>query len=89
MHRRWQKHGNAVFEGPSSLVIAEALGSGHGRVASLVLPHTYRHLSPLVDDPRSRTTEVEKGATRGDIASARPQPPPSTPQLSRERSVLM
>jgi hypothetical protein len=33
--------------------------------------------------------EVEKGATRGDIASARPQPPRSTPWSPRDRSVLM
>jgi hypothetical protein len=35
-----------VFEGPSSRLIAEALGDGRGRVESVVLPHSYRHLSP-------------------------------------------
>jgi hypothetical protein len=93
MYRRWLRHGNAVFEGPSSPVIAEALNSGAARVESVVLPHTYRHLSPLVDHPRSTTEDVEKGvekgAARGDIASAHPQPRPSTPWPSRERSVLM
>jgi len=92
MYQRWLKYGNAVFEGPSSPAIAEALSTGTGRVESFVLPHTYRHLSPLVD-PRSRTEHVEKGvekgAARGDITSARPQPRPSTPWSSRERSVLM
>ena len=93
MYRRWLKHGNAVFEGPSSPLIAEALSTGQGRVECLVLPHTYRHLSPLVDqlgceDPRVEKG-VEKGATRGDTASARPQPPPSTPWLPRDRTVLM
>ena len=29
--------------------LAEALSNGHGRVESVVLPHSYRHLSPLVD----------------------------------------
>ena len=29
--------------------IAEALSSGRGRVESVVLPHSYRHLSPLID----------------------------------------
>jgi hypothetical protein len=38
--------GNIVFEGLSSPVIAEALNTGAGRVESLVLPHTYRHLTP-------------------------------------------
>ena len=47
MYRRWLKHGNAVFEGPSSAIIAEALTSGAGRLETLVLPHSYRHLSPL------------------------------------------
>ena len=32
MCQRWLKHGNAVFEGPSSPVIAEALNTGAGRV---------------------------------------------------------
>lgn len=93
MYRRWLKHGNAVFEGPSSPVIAEALASGAGRVETLVLPHSYRHLSPLVDRMRSRTGEVEKGVEQGaepqDEASARPQPPSSTSWSSRERWVLM
>lgn len=93
MHRRWQKHGTAVFEGPSSPVIAEALTSGAGCVESLVLPYSYRHLSPLVDHPRSRTREVEKGVEEGaepqDETPARPQPPSSTPSSSRARTVLM
>ena len=29
---RWLRHGNSVFEGPSSPAIAEALASGRGRV---------------------------------------------------------
>lgn len=93
MYRRWLKHGKAVFEGPSSPVIAEALNTGAGRVESFVLPHSYRHLSPLVDRPRSRTDDVEKGvekgAARGDITSARPQPPVSTPWAPCERSIVM
>ena len=93
LYDRWLRHGTAVFDGPSSPVIAEALDTGAGRVESLVLPHSYRHLSPLVDQPRVRTNKVEKrvekGATRGDIMPARPQPPVSTPWLPRERSVLM
>ena len=93
MYRRWQTHGNVVFEGPSSPVISEALSTGRGRVESLVLTHAYRHLSPLVDQPGSARHKVEKGvekgAAMGDIASARPQPPRSTPWSPCDRSVLM
>jgi len=51
LYSRWLRQGDAVFEGPSSRSIAEALGDGRGRVESVVLPHLYRHLSPLVDAP--------------------------------------
>ena len=51
MYRRWLKHGNAVFEGPSSPVIAEALNTGAGRVESFVLPHSFPVLRAL--DPPS------------------------------------
>jgi hypothetical protein len=40
---------NAVSQGKADPVSAEALGSGRGRVESVVLPHSYRHLSPLID----------------------------------------
>jgi hypothetical protein len=53
LYSRWLKQGDAVFEGPSSSIIAEALGDGRGRVESMVLPHVYRHLSPLVDQSLS------------------------------------
>lgn len=93
LYQQWLKRGDAVFEGRSSPVIAEALNAGAGRVESLVLPHTYRHLSPLADRRRSQAEDVEKGvekgAARGDITPARSQPRPSTPWPSRERSVLM
>ena len=64
MYRRWLEHGNAVFEGPSSPVIGEALSTGRGRVECVVLPHTYRHLSPLADQPGSAPHRVEKGLRR-------------------------
>jgi len=93
LYQRWLKRGNAAFEGPSSPVIAEALKTGAGRVESFVLPHTYRHLSPLVDRRRSSTDHVEKGvekgAASGDITLAHSQPRPSTPWPSVERSALM
>ncbi|MCA1586255.1 MAG: hypothetical protein LC791_16280 [Acidobacteria bacterium] len=93
LYERWLKRGDAVFDGRSSPIIAEALNTGAGRVESFVLPHSYRHLSPLVDQRRSRGADaekgVEKGAARGDVTSARSQPPVSTPWSPRERSIVM
>ena len=54
MYRRWLKQGNAVFEGPSSPAIADALRDGRGRVESVVLSHSYRHLFPLVSEAPAR-----------------------------------
>jgi hypothetical protein len=63
LYSRWLRQGDAVFEGPSSPTISEALSTGHGRVESVVLPHSYRHLFPVVDHPHSHR----------DDSSARPQ----------------
>lgn len=52
---------DAVFAGPSSPAIAEALNTGRGRVESVVLRHTYRHLSPLVADKSARPEPVDEG----------------------------
>ncbi|MPY88768.1 MAG: hypothetical protein GEU99_12670 [Luteitalea sp.] len=94
MYQRWLRHGNAVFEGPSSPAIAAALNSGCGRVESVVLPHVYRHLAPLVADAPSRPEPMTRGLRRGlrrghrrgNIApralNPRPQPPPEEPPLS-------
>jgi hypothetical protein len=90
MYHRWLRHGNAVFAGPSSPAIAEALNSGRGRVESVVLPHFYRHLSPLVADTPARPELVGKGLRRGPrggplrshAVNPRPQPPAEEPQLS-------
>ncbi len=79
LYRHWQRHGDGVFDGVSSPVLAEALATGAGRVESLILPHTYRHLSPLASLVRSKPEGVEKGEQGGEQGSARPQPPPSTP----------
>jgi hypothetical protein len=90
MYHRWLKHGNAVFAGPSSPAIAEALSSGRGQVESVVLPHPYRHLAPLVADAPARPEPVNKGLRRGPkgentsrhAINPRPQPPPEEPELS-------
>jgi hypothetical protein len=60
LYRRWLKQGDTAFEAVSSPVLAEALAHGNGRVECLVLPHTYRHLSPLVNSVRSTPQAVEK-----------------------------
>lgn len=90
MYHRWLKHREAVFAGPSSHAIAEALNSGRGRVESVVLPHFYRHLAPLVADPPARPEPVKSGLRRGPTGentrrhaiNPRPQPPPEEPLLS-------
>jgi hypothetical protein len=79
LYRRWLKQGDEAFEAVSSPVVAEALARGSGRVECLVLPHTYRHVSPLVSLVRSTPQGVEKGERGGEQRSPRPQPSPSTP----------
>ena len=64
MYRRWLKQGNAVFEGPSSPVIADALRDGRGRVESVVLSHSYRHLFPLVSEAPAMPQRIDKGLRR-------------------------
>ncbi|MPY88899.1 MAG: hypothetical protein GEU99_13345 [Luteitalea sp.] len=93
MYRRWRRHGDVVFEGISSPAIAEALEAGRGSVECLVLPHGYRHLSPLVADapsmPERVGQELRRGPsprTRGPHAlNPRPQPPAETPQSVSEQ----
>jgi hypothetical protein len=91
MYQRWLRHGNAVFEGPSSPAIAEALGTGRGRVESVVLPHAYRHLFPLVTETPARPVPIDEGLRRGnkegDQREARPQRAPSTPAESARLSI--
>jgi hypothetical protein len=90
MYHRWLKVGDAVFEGPSAPAIAEALSSGQGHVESVVLPHVYRHLSPLAADTPSHPQRVERGLRRGNTGgntgphaiNPRPQPPREEPALS-------
>jgi hypothetical protein len=71
LYRRWLTDGDSVFEAVSSPAIAEALERGTGRIEAHVLLLSYRHLSPLASLVRSSAKGVEKG----DISSARPQPP--------------
>ncbi len=94
MYHRWLKHRHAVFAGPSSPAIAEALHSGRGRVESAVLPHSYRHLFPLVADTPARPELIDKGLRReprgGPLRSRavnpRPQPLPRRPRSASASS---
>jgi hypothetical protein len=58
MYRRWLRDGDRAFDAASSPLISEALARGAGRVESLVPPHRYEHLAPLVDIVES----VSRGA---------------------------
>jgi hypothetical protein len=79
LYRRWLKHGDTAFETLSSPVLGEALANGTGRIECLVLPHSYRHLSPLASLVRSTPKGVEKGEREGEHVPPRPQPVPSPP----------
>jgi hypothetical protein len=81
MYHRWLKHRDAVFAGPSSPAIAEALNSGRGRVESVVLPHLYRHLAPLVADTPARPEAVNRGREGGPQGRTH-RATPSTPVLN-------
>jgi hypothetical protein len=59
----------------SSRVLSDALAAGKGRVECLVLPHRYRHLSPLASLVRSTVKRVEKGERVGERTPPRSQPP--------------
>jgi hypothetical protein len=45
---RWLSQGDAVLDVVSSHIFGEAIGRGAGRVETIVLPHQYRHLSPIL-----------------------------------------
>lgn len=77
LFRRWLRDGDGVLEGVSSTVINDALATGAGRVKSLILPHRYDHLSPLIDTVGSRSRGAEKGAEKGEQGGER------TPARSR------
>jgi hypothetical protein len=81
LYRRWQKHGDVVFEGLASSVLPDALASGAGRVESVVLPHSYRHLAPVAPPGQTPPEEVEKPEERGEETGTQPQPLRSTPPV--------
>jgi len=52
--------------------IAEALAAGTARVECVVLPHSYRHLAPVVDHDHSAAREGAKGLRSGTREGTRP-----------------
>ena len=48
LYRGWQQNGEAVLTVAASPAISDALTSGAAKIETLVLPHAYSHLSPLV-----------------------------------------
>ena len=82
LYRRWRKHGDSALESLASTRLADALANGSGRVESVVLPHSYRHLAPVATRFQRPTESVEKGDEGGDNGPPRPQPPALTPRNS-------
>jgi len=48
LYRAWRQDGEAVLTVAASPAISNALSSGAAKIETLVLPHAYSHLSPLV-----------------------------------------
>jgi hypothetical protein len=65
LYRRWLKHGDRILDGLTSSSLADALLSGAGRVESLVLPYSYRHLAPVVAPSPTASESVEKAEEKG------------------------
>jgi len=69
LYRQWLAGGDRVLD-LVSVGLKTALESGAGHIESVVLPHAYRHLLPLV----TSTVRKTKGAEEGDETAARPRP---------------
>lgn len=72
LYRQWITDGEHAIELVSTPAVSEALARGTGRVETVVMPFSYRHLSPLVSVVRSAASEVEEG----EDGATRSQPPP-------------
>jgi hypothetical protein len=59
LYRRWLRAGVDALSEPASTAISIALASGLGRVESLVLDHSYEHLSPVPDTRRGAASRSE------------------------------
>ena len=67
------------YEKASLPVLGEAFATGVGRIERLVLPHAYRHLSPLARLVGSTRQGVEKGEQDGERVPTLSQPLPAPP----------
>jgi hypothetical protein len=68
LYRRWVAAGDEVLT-EGSTAISEALASGRANVEAVVLPHSYDHLLPLVDQHRSSGLRRRRSEQRGDQTS--------------------
>jgi hypothetical protein len=74
LYRRWMTEGDTALTSVSPF-IAEAFASGRASLECIVLPHTYQHLSPLVNNRRSRRRHVKAEAKEGARAFRSLNPP--------------
>lgn len=81
LYRWWLTDGDRVFD-LAAQGLKPALDSGAGRVETVVLPHEYRHLSPVVNATRRRA----RGAETVDETRAAPRPPSIRALLQRSGS---
>lgn len=77
LYRLWLADGDCVFDIVSD-GLNGALESGAGHVERIVLPHSYRHLFPLV----AFTIRKPKGAEEGDETRTRPRPLPHASEFA-------
>jgi hypothetical protein len=61
LYRRWLADGDCVFALVSG-GLTDAIARGAGQIECVVLPHQYRHLSPLVNSTVRKPKGAEKGA---------------------------
>jgi hypothetical protein len=67
LYRRWLSDEEAALT-PVSPAIQASLTAGRAAVESVILPHAYDHLSPLVDRQLSRRRRNTADAEEGDVA---------------------
>jgi hypothetical protein len=68
LYKRWLREGDAALEYAASRAIADAIERGSGRVETVILPHQYRHLSPVLGTARTVPRGADDGQQRADRA---------------------
>jgi hypothetical protein len=87
LYHRWLADGDTALDVVGSSAIAEKLERVAGRLECVVLPHSYRHLTPVVSR-RSTSHGAEDRAPRGDEIPTCPQPQSSPAPEDVNRSGL-